>query len=106
MIKSLANCDFADFTSQLEGLASIYQLNADKIVKCRAFNALQTLETDLETFAQVHYNYHKDLISMVHKTPLGVVKSRRGGTLKICFLLINKIIYNLKLFVNVIMHFF
>lgn len=80
LIKSLANCDFADFTSQLEGLASIYQLNADKIVKCRAFNALQTLEADLETFAQVHYTYHKDLISMVHKTPLGIVKPRRGGT--------------------------
>lgn len=79
MIKSLANCDFGDFTSQLEGLASIYQLNADKIVKCRAFNALQTLEADLETFAQVHYTYHKDLISTVHKTPLGVVKPRRGG---------------------------
>jgi len=55
-------------------------LNADKMVKCRAFNALQTLEADLETFAQVHYTYHKDLISMVHKTPLGVVKPRRGGT--------------------------
>ncbi|XP_050525029.1 mediator of RNA polymerase II transcription subunit 1 isoform X2 [Daktulosphaira vitifoliae] len=79
LIKSLANCDFADFTSQLEGLASIYQLNADKITKCRAFNALQTLETDLETFAQVHYTYHKDLISLVHKTSLGVVKPRRGG---------------------------
>lgn len=50
------------------------------MVKCRAFNALQTLEADLETFAQVHYTYHKDLISMVHKTPLGVVKPRRGGT--------------------------
>ncbi|XP_050439662.1 mediator of RNA polymerase II transcription subunit 1 [Adelges cooleyi] len=79
LIKSLANCDFADFTTQLEGLASIYQISADKITKCRAFNALQTLEDDLETFAQVHYTYHKDLISLVHKTPLGVVKPRRGG---------------------------
>ncbi|XP_025200596.1 mediator of RNA polymerase II transcription subunit 1 isoform X1 [Melanaphis sacchari] len=86
LIKSLANCDFADFTTQLEGLASIYQLNADKMVKCRAFNALQTLEADLEMFAQVHYTYHKDLISMVHKTPLGVVKPRRGGhPMKIIF---------------------
>lgn len=73
-------------------------MNADKIVKCRAFNALQTLEGDLETFSQVHYTYHKDLISMVHKTPLGVVKPRRGGILKYNDNIINQIYYNPNLF--------
>lgn len=61
------------------------------MVKCRAFNALQTLEVDLETFAQIHYTYHKDLISMVHKTPLGVVKPRRGGILIKQYVLIHSL---------------
>lgn len=33
--------DFADFTAHLEGFSSIYQLNADKKSKSKAFQALQ-----------------------------------------------------------------
>jgi mediator of RNA polymerase II transcription subunit 1 len=47
LVSCLQRGDFADFTAQLEGLASIYQLNAEKKIKVKAFLALQALETDL-----------------------------------------------------------
>lgn len=66
----LSRGDFIDFTSQLEGLASIYQLNADKKVKCKAFSALQSLETDLGVLAQLQ-TFMKEPFNLIHKSPVG-----------------------------------
>lgn len=53
LVNCLSSGDFADFTAQLEGFVSIYQLNAEKKVKCKAFTALESLEADLNTLAQL-----------------------------------------------------
>lgn len=87
-IKSLQSCpelvdcltkgDFADFTSQLEGLASIYQLNAESKIKSKAFMALQALEQDIFSIFQLH-NYYPDVAALVAQSPTGLVQKRRGG---------------------------
>ncbi|XP_066993755.2 mediator of RNA polymerase II transcription subunit 1 [Anabrus simplex] len=78
LVACLSRGDFADFTAQLEGLASIYQLNAEKKVKCKAFSALQSLETDLGTLAQLQ-TFIKEPFNLVHKSPVGILEKRRGG---------------------------
>lgn len=78
----LSRGDFADFTAQLEGLASIYQLNAEKKVKCKAFSALQSLEADLGTLA-ILQSFIKEPFNLVHKSPVGILEKRRGGMSKI-----------------------
>lgn len=76
----LVNClrqqDFTDFATQLEGLASIYQLNAEKAVKCNALSALQSLEADLTTLSSLQ-SY--DAQAMLCKSPVGILLKRRGG---------------------------
>ncbi|XP_011866719.1 PREDICTED: mediator of RNA polymerase II transcription subunit 1 [Vollenhovia emeryi] len=74
----LSRGDFVDFTTQLEGLASIYQLNADKKVKCKAFSALQSLEADLGILAQLQ-TFMKEPFNLVHKSPVGILERRKGG---------------------------
>lgn len=78
----LVNClslgDFADFTAQLEGFASIYQLNAEKKIKCKAFTALQSLESDLTTLAQLQ-SFMKEPFNLLYKSPVGVLEKRKGG---------------------------
>ncbi|XP_054285871.1 mediator of RNA polymerase II transcription subunit 1 [Macrosteles quadrilineatus] len=78
LVACLSRRDFSDFTSQLEGLASIYQLNAEKKVKCKAYSALTSLETDLYTLSSLH-PYSKDPQAQVHKGPVGILHKRRGG---------------------------
>nr|CAD7196769.1 unnamed protein product [Timema douglasi] len=78
LVACLSRGDFTDFTAQLEGLASIYQLNAEKKVKMKAFSALQSLETDLATLAQVQ-TFLKEPFNMVHKSPVGILEKRKGG---------------------------
>lgn len=79
--QELVNCllkgDFADFTAQLEGLTSIYQLNADKKTKSNAFVALQALENDLQTLYSMQQN-HKDPITLLQSS-VGILQSRKGG---------------------------
>jgi mediator of RNA polymerase II transcription subunit 1 len=70
LASALSRGDFVDFTTQLEGLASIYQLNADKKVKCKAFSALQSLEADLGVLAQLQ-TFMKEPFNLVHKSPVG-----------------------------------
>ncbi|XP_039963319.1 mediator of RNA polymerase II transcription subunit 1 isoform X1 [Bactrocera tryoni] len=78
----LVNClnrgDFADFTVQLEGLSSIYQLNAEPKVKTKAFVALQAMETDLYNLFQMQ-NFTKDSQQLVKASSVGLVLKRRGG---------------------------
>lgn len=78
LVLCLSVGDFADFTAQLEGLASIYQLNAEKKVKCKAFSALQSLEADLGTLATLQ-SFIKEPFNLVHKSPVGILEKRRGG---------------------------
>lgn len=78
LVNCLSQQDFADFTTQLEGFASIYQLNAEKKVKCKAFTALQSLESDLNTLAQLQ-TFMKEPFNLLHKSPVGVLEKRKGG---------------------------
>lgn len=78
LVSCISRGDFADFTAQLEGLTAVYQLNAEKKVKCKAFSALQSLEADLCTLGQLQ-SYIKDPWAQVHKSPIGFLQKRRGG---------------------------
>lgn len=77
LVSCLLKGDFADFTAQLEGLTSIYQLNADKKTKSNAFVALQALESDLQTLFSLHTN-NKDPYALLQSS-VGILQSRRGG---------------------------
>ncbi|XP_055310270.1 mediator of RNA polymerase II transcription subunit 1 isoform X10 [Sitodiplosis mosellana] len=77
LVSCLLKGDFADFTAQLEGLTSIYQLNADKKTKSNAFVALQALESDLQTLYSLYAN-NKDPYVLV-KSSVGILQPRRGG---------------------------
>lgn len=77
LVSCLLKGDFADFTAQLEGLTSIYQLNADKKTKSNAFVALQALESDLQTLYSLNAN-NKDPYALV-QSAVGILQSRRGG---------------------------
>ncbi|KAJ2949101.1 hypothetical protein O0L34_g6041 [Tuta absoluta] len=78
LVQCITRGDFSDFTAQLEGLTAIYQLNAEKKVKCKAFNALQSLEEDLSTLRQLQ-SFIKDPWAQVHKSPIGFLQKRKGG---------------------------
>lgn len=77
LVSCLLKGDFADFTAQLEGLTSIYQLNADKKTKSNAFVALQALESDLQAMYSMQVN-NKDPYALV-QSPIGILQPRRGG---------------------------
>ncbi|GLV34478.1 Mediator complex subunit 1 [Carabus blaptoides fortunei] len=78
LVNCLSRGDFADFTAQLEGLSSIYQINAEKKIKCKTFSALQALETDLSTLAQLQ-TFIKEPSNLLHKSPVGILEKRKGG---------------------------
>ncbi|CAH0585806.1 unnamed protein product [Chrysodeixis includens] len=78
LVACISRGDFADFTAQLEGLTAVYQLNAEKKIKCKAFSALQSLEEDLCTMRQLQ-SFIKDPWAQVHKSPIGFLQKRRGG---------------------------
>lgn len=77
LVSCLLKGDFADFTAQLEGLTSIYQLNADKKTKSNAFVALQALESDLQTLYTLHTN-NTDPYALLQSS-VGILQPRRGG---------------------------
>ncbi|XP_017072401.1 mediator of RNA polymerase II transcription subunit 1 isoform X2 [Drosophila eugracilis] len=80
LVACLKSGDFADFTVQLEGLSSIYQLNAEPKVKKKAFVALQAMETDIQTLYQLHLQAHSgDSYSLMSSSAVGLVLPRRGG---------------------------
>ena len=76
---TLENRDFKDFTLQLEGLISIYNLNADKIIKSQAFTSLQFLEADIAQLYELQSAYTTDPFDIIHKSDVGFVQKRRGG---------------------------
>jgi len=75
-VSCLSRRDFIDFAAQLEGLAGIYQLNAEKKVKSKALVALLSLETDLTTLSNLQTS---DAANMLRSSPVGVLYRRRGG---------------------------
>jgi mediator of RNA polymerase II transcription subunit 1 len=90
LVLCLQNGDFADFTLQLEGLQSIYQLNAEPKIKSKAFVALQALETDLYTLydlAQLQAPM-KDPQLLIMQSPVGMLQRRRGGHAMRCTFLV------------------
>ncbi|CAH1154639.1 unnamed protein product [Phaedon cochleariae] len=78
LVNCLSRGDFADFTAQLEGFTSVYQLNAEKKVKCKAFTALESLEADLSTLAQLQM-FMIEPFNLIHKSPVGILEKRKGG---------------------------
>ncbi|XP_017036570.1 mediator of RNA polymerase II transcription subunit 1 isoform X2 [Drosophila kikkawai] len=80
LVACLKSGDFADFTVQLEGLSSIYQLNAEPKVKKKAFVALQALETDIQSLYQMQLqNHSSDSYALMTSSSVGLVLPRRGG---------------------------
>lgn len=79
LVTAISKGDFIDLTAQLEGLISIYQINAEKSIKCKAFVALQALETDLAHFSLLQASMTKDNYQMCMHSPLGLLQKRRGG---------------------------
>lgn len=71
--------DFIDFTQQLEGFQSIYQLNAESKIKSKALIALQALERDLLNMYTIEK--HSDAIpeTVVLTSAVGLLTKRRGG---------------------------
>lgn len=78
LVNCLVKGDFGDFTSQLEGLSSIYQLNAESKIKSKAFVTLQALETDLTNLYKIQ-TFYKDLQMMLLQSSVGILQIRRGG---------------------------
>ncbi|XP_001353529.4 mediator of RNA polymerase II transcription subunit 1 isoform X1 [Drosophila pseudoobscura] len=80
LVKCLKSGDFADFTVQLEGLSSIYQLNAEPKVKKKAFVALQAMETDIYSlYSHQMQNRTGDSYDIMNSSAVGLVLQRRGG---------------------------
>lgn len=79
LVECLSKGDFADFTTQLEGLSSIYQLNAEPKIKSKAFVALQALEADLYDLYQINGFYQEQPVALLLQSPTGIVQRRRGG---------------------------
>ncbi|KAK7078708.1 Mediator of RNA polymerase II transcription subunit 1, partial [Halocaridina rubra] len=79
LVDCLSRGDFSDFTAHLEGFSSIYQLNADKKSKSKAYQALQALETDLTKLFELAQETLTDPYNLVLKSPVGLLQSRRGG---------------------------
>ncbi len=76
---TLENRDFKDFTLQLDGLISIYNLNADQNVKHEAFKSLQYLEADILQLSDLQSTVMTEPFNIVHKSKVGFVQKRRGG---------------------------
>ncbi|XP_075163939.1 mediator complex subunit 1 isoform X2 [Haematobia irritans] len=78
LVDCLNRGDFADFTAQLEGFSSIYQLNAESKVKIKAYDAMLAMETDLYNIFQMQ-NFSKDTGQVLQDSAVGIVMQRRGG---------------------------
>lgn len=78
--------DFIDFTQQLEGFQSIYQLNCESKIKSKAFIALQALENDLTNIYSQENTSNISHESVVLSSSVGLLTKRRGGhPLKLTF---------------------
>lgn len=71
--------DFIDFTQQLEGFQSIYQLNAESKIKSKAFIAIQSLESDLANIYSIESSQNMAPEVMVNASSVGLLFPRVGG---------------------------
>lgn len=79
LIEVLRKGDFIDFTQQLEGFQSIYQLNAESKIKSKAFIAIQALENDLTNIFNIESMQGISPESLVLASSVGLLTKRRGG---------------------------
>lgn len=80
LITCLQKGDFQDFTLQLEGLQSIYQLNAEHKIKSKAYPVLRSMEMDLyHLFQSQNFTNPKDLQRVILESNVGIAVERRGG---------------------------
>lgn len=77
LVEVLRKGDFVDFTKQLEGFQSIYQLNAEQSVKSKAYIAIQALETDLIKIFNIENS--KNPPELMVSSSIGLLTKRRGG---------------------------
>jgi mediator of RNA polymerase II transcription subunit 1 len=86
LVQALRKGDFIDFTQQLEGFQSIYQLNCESKIKSKALIALQALENDLMNIYNIESMQNITPELMVLSSSLGLLTKRRGGhALKLTF---------------------
>lgn len=78
LVEVLRRGDFIDFTQQLEGFQSIYQLNAESKIKSKAFTAIQALENDLSSIFQSENMQHTPE-ALVLTSSVGLLTKRCGG---------------------------
>lgn len=71
--------DFIDFTQQLEGFQSIYQLNAESKIKSKAFIAIQSIESDLSNISAIESSQNLSPEVMVNASSVGLLLKRLGG---------------------------
>lgn len=79
LVDVLRKGDFIDFTQQLAGFQSIYQLNAESKIKSKAFIAIQALETDLTNIFNIESLPYASPETLVLSTSVGLLTPRRGG---------------------------
>jgi Mediator of RNA polymerase II transcription subunit 1 len=79
LIDVLRKGDFIDFTQQLEGFQSIYQLNAESKIKSKAYIAIQALETDLQSIFDMSNTQSIPPEQLVLTSSVGLLTKRRGG---------------------------
>jgi mediator of RNA polymerase II transcription subunit 1 len=80
LVDVLSRGDFIDFTQQLEGFQSIYQLNAESKIKSKAFIAIQALESDLSSIFHAENMQSTPAEVLVLTSSVGLLKKRSGGT--------------------------
>lgn len=79
LLQCLRRGNFADFMAQLEGLSSIYQLNAEPKVKTKAFDAMQAMEFDLYQIFKGDICANSDILSILSAPGRVIPLKRRGG---------------------------
>lgn len=63
----------------MEGLGSIYQLNAEPKIKIKAFEAIHSLEEDLNTLYSALQPAHMNPYELLVQSSVGILQKRRGG---------------------------
>lgn len=79
LVDVLRKGDFIDFTQQLAGFQSIYQLNAESKIKSKAFIAIQALELDLTNIFNIESAPYSSPEKLVLHSSVGLLTPRRGG---------------------------
>lgn len=90
--------DFVDFTQQLEGFQSIYQLNCESKIKSKALQTLQAIENDLMNIYGMESIQFSSPEAMLISSSIGLLTKRRGGhPLKLTFFVRANELLNLEL---------